>query len=125
MKRNQILVVDDSIATRLMLSNILSANGYEVIDAENGKVALDKLNAAKKRAGMIICDYNMPLMNGPEFAAKVRNLPDYRFIKIMMLTTEEDQQKKDLAKNAGVSAWMKKSFKSESLLEAVKKLMGN
>jgi two-component system chemotaxis response regulator CheY len=65
----------------------------------------------------------MPLMNGPEFAKAVRSLPDYRFVKIMMITTETDESRKDIAKNSGVSAWMKKPFKPETLLDAVKKLV--
>ncbi len=115
------LVVDDSASMRQLVSSTIKDAGYEVLDAENGMDALSKLNNGK--FDMVITDLNMPDMDGIELIKKLRSLPDYRFIPIIMLTTESQEAKKQEGKQAGASGWIIKPFSSEKLLGVLKKFM--
>jgi len=93
-----------------------------VLEAGNGKDAIDLLQKSAQRVDFIISDFNMPVMDGAEFVQKVRALPDYRFIKVLMLTGNVNDQTKEQAKKAGVSAWMAKPFDIQAIVRAVQKL---
>ena len=116
-----ILVVDDSNAQRMVLTMSLKNAEYDVLEARNGQEALDVL---KKTAmiNMIISDVNMPVMSGLEFAQQVKLMDIHKYTPILMLTTESADDKKNVAKNAGVKAWMTKPFAPSALLNAVAKL---
>ena len=75
-----------------------------------------------RKIGMAVCDVNMPRMNGIEFVKAAKALPAYRFLPILMLTTESQESKKDEGRAAGAKAWMLKPFSPASLLNAVSKL---
>ncbi len=115
-----ILVVDDSAAIRSVVGIALRGDGYEVIEAENGQDALSKLNGQK--ISMIICDVNMPQMDGITFVKEMKKLPNYKFTPVCMLTTESEQGKMDEGKAAGAKAWIVKPFQPPKLLQAVKML---
>jgi two-component system chemotaxis response regulator CheY len=115
------LVVDDSASMRQLVSSTIKNAGYEVLIAENGMDALSKLNVGK--FDMVITDLNMPDMDGIELIKKLRTLQDYRFVPIIMLTTESQEAKKQEGKQAGASGWIVKPFASEKLLNVVKKFM--
>lgn len=117
----KILLVDDSATFREVVSKALVDAGYEVAQAENGKDALNKL--CESTPDLIVSDVNMPEMNGIQFVEKVKENQDFRFIPIMMLTTEGSEQIKTRGKELGVRAWMIKPFKAETLLNAVTKLV--
>lgn len=115
-----ILVVDDSASLRQVVSMTLTANGYKVIEAEDGKAALALLDG--RQIHMAVCDVNMPNMNGIEFVKAAKNLANYKFMPILMLTTESQEEKKEQGKAAGAKAWMVKPFAPTQLLSAVSKL---
>ena len=115
-----ILVIDDSASLRQVVSMALKGAGYDVLQAGDGQAALDMLDGRK--IGMAICDVNMPRMNGIEFDKAAKALPAYRFLPILMLTTESQESKKEEGKAAGARAWMVKPFPPSSLLSAVSKL---
>ena len=115
-----ILVIDDSASLRQVVAMALQAAGYEVLQAGDGQAALALLDGRK--IGMAICDVNMPRMNGIEFVKAAKALPAYRFLPILMLTTESQEAKKDEGRAAGAKAWMLKPFSPASLLNAVSKL---
>jgi two-component system chemotaxis response regulator CheY len=115
-----ILVIDDSASLRQVVSMALQGAGYEVLQAGDGQAALALLDGRK--IGMAICDVNMPRMNGIEFVKAAKALPNYRFLPILMLTTESEQSKKEEGKAAGAKAWMVKPFSPATLLNAVSKL---
>jgi two-component system, chemotaxis family, chemotaxis protein CheY len=71
---------------------------------------------------MTICDLNMPNMNGIEFIKAAKATPGYKYMPVLMLTTESDESKKALGKEAGAKAWMLKPFSGSQLLSAVAKL---
>jgi two-component system chemotaxis response regulator CheY len=114
-----VLIVDDSASMRQLVSFALRDAGYDVIDAINGKDAMNKLNGTKIE--MVITDLNMPEMDGIEFIKQVRNNPGYKFTPIVMLTTESQESKKQEGKQAGASGWIVKPFTPEQLIDIVKK----
>jgi two-component system chemotaxis response regulator CheY len=116
-----ILIVDDSISLRQVVSIALSNAGYEVIEACDGKDALAKLTGQKIH--LMISDVNMPNMDGISFLKAVRERPNYKFTPVIMLTTEAGEEKKKEGQAAGARAWVVKPFRPEQLLVAVSKLI--
>jgi len=116
-----IMVVDDSISLRQVVGIALEAAGYEVLQAEDGQDALNKLTGQKIH--LIISDVNMPNMNGIEFVKAAKQLPAYKFTPVIMLTTESGEDKKVQGQAAGAKAWVVKPFQPAQLLNAVSKLI--
>jgi two-component system chemotaxis response regulator CheY len=114
-----ILIVDDSASMRQLVSFALKDAGYEVIEAINGRDALNKLNGPK--IDMVITDLNMPEMDGIELIKQLRTKTGLRFTPIVMLTTESQEAKKQEGKQAGASGWIVKPFRPEQLIEIVRK----
>ncbi|THB62967.1 MAG: response regulator [Desulfovibrio sp.] len=115
-----IMTVDDSASVRQMVSFTLKKEGFEVIEASDGKDALTKL---KGSVDMIVTDLNMPNMDGIELIKNVRANASYKFIPIIMLTTESQASKKQEGKSAGATGWIVKPFKPEQLTAVVHKLI--
>jgi two-component system chemotaxis response regulator CheY len=115
-----IMVIDDSASLRQVVSMALKGAGYDVLQAGDGQAALALLDGRKIH--MAVCDVNMPRMNGIEFVRAARALPNYKFLPVLMLTTETQESKKAEGKAAGAKAWMVKPFSPASLLNAVSKL---
>ena len=114
-----IMLVDDSATILLSISSILSKSGYTVEKAPNAEEALKKFNAGTK-IDLLLTDLNMPGMNGIELIREVRKLPDYRFMPILFLTTESQQNRKQEAKEAGASGWIVKPATAAELLNTIK-----
>ena len=117
-----IMTADDSASVRQMVSFTLKQSGYEVVEAVDGKDALQKLGAQK--VDMLITDLNMPNLDGIGLIKGARALPACRFIPIVMLTTESQDARKQEGKAAGATGWIVKPFKPEQLLAVVKKVLG-
>lgn len=117
-----LLIVDDAISMRGLVAMTLRNGGYEVIEASDGKDALNKLQG--KKVALVITDLNMPNMNGIELVKALKASPAFKFVPIVMLTTESDGDKKQAGKDAGVKAWMVKPFKADALLGVVRKIIG-
>lgn len=116
-----VMIVDDSASLRQVVGITLKTAGYEVFEGSDGKDALSKLNGRKVH--LIISDVNMPNMDGISFVKAVKQLPEYKFTPVIMLTTEAQEERKMEGKAAGARAWMVKPFKPEQLLGAVEKLI--
>lgn len=117
-----IMAVDDSASVRQMVGFTLKEAGYEVIEATDGIDALSKLIG--KQISMILTDLNMPKMDGIEMIRQVRSNSNYKYIPIVLLTTESQTNKKQEGKMAGATGWIVKPFKPEQLLAVVRKLLG-
>ncbi|MBG3877830.1 MAG: response regulator [Desulfovibrio sp.] len=116
-----IMTVDDSASIRQMVGFTLRNAGYEVIEAKDGKDAVSKLSGPIK---MVITDLNMPNMDGIELIRQIRANPAYKFIPVVMLTTESQATRKQEGKAAGATGWIVKPFQPEQLLAVVKKVLG-
>ena len=117
-----IMTADDSASVRQMVAFTLKQNGYDVVEAVDGRDALNKLNAQK--VDMLLTDLNMPNMDGIGLIKGVRAGTLNKFIPIVMLTTESNDTKKAEGKTAGASGWIVKPFKPEQLIAVIKKVLG-
>lgn len=116
--RNKILVVDDDVLIRQLLSLVLRSAGYAVIEAVNGKDALGRLNEAEVSA--IITDLRMPGMDGIELTKELRKKPAYEYVPIIMLTSDFQGYKKHEGEQAGVSVWISKPFIPQKLIHTIR-----
>lgn len=119
MKR--IMTIDDSPSLRQMVTLTLESAGFEVVEACDGRDAVAKLGGREYH--LFLTDLNMPGMDGIELTRKLRAMPEYRFVPIVLLTTESQQEKKMEGKAAGATGWIVKPFQPEQLLATVKKVM--
>ena len=99
----------------------LKQAGHEVIEACDGKDALTKL--AGQRVHLVISDVNMPNMDGISFVREMKKNAAYKFVPVIMLTTEGSDEKKKAGQEAGAKAWVVKPFQPQQLLAAVGKLL--
>ena len=116
-----VMVVDDSASLRQVVKIALSGAGYEVIEAEDGKQALERLDGRKIH--LVLSDVNMPVMDGITFVKELKARANYRFTPVIMLTSESQEEKKLQGQAAGAKAWIVKPFKPDQMLAAVAKLI--
>ncbi len=122
--KKRILIVDDSASIRAATEFTLQAAGYDVSQAEDGKAGLEVLaSLPSEELGMIITDINMPEMDGITFIKEIKKT-EHKFVPILVLTTEAQDDKKQEGQDAGASGWLVKPFKSEQLVGVVKKFLG-
>jgi two-component system chemotaxis response regulator CheY len=115
-----VMIVDDSGSFRTVLKLSLQKAGYGVVEAVDGKDACVKLNGQK--LNLIVCDVNMPNMDGLSFVRHLKTTSQYKFTPVIMLTTESQESKKAEGKAAGAKAWITKPFQPSQLVDAVNKL---
>ena len=117
----KILIVDDSEALRTQLREDLESRSHTVLQAFDG---LNGLEQVKKNEGidLIICDVNMPNMDGLSMCAKLSENPEYAKMNIFMLTTEASTEMKARGKTVGVKAWIIKPYALDKLLMAVDRI---
>ncbi len=126
MSNKTILIVDDSKTIRTSLTFTLSKEGYEVVAAEDGQFGIDRLNemiGQSRKPSMIITDINMPRMDGISFIKAVKQLDQFKFIPIVVLSTESQDEKKMEGKKAGAAGWIVKPYTAESLIGVVRKFV--
>ncbi len=114
------MIVDDSASMRRVVGIALSSAGYNVLEGVDGQDALSKLKGQKIH--LIISDVNMPVMDGIAFLKAVKQMPNYKFTPVIMLTTESEESKKREGQSAGARAWVVKPFQPEQLIGAVHRL---
>jgi two-component system chemotaxis response regulator CheY len=117
----RILTVDDSPVMRLMVKATLDEAGHDVCQAANGAEALRM--AAAEVFDMVITDVNMPVMDGLTLTRSLRQLPAYKRVPMIALTTEATADVKRAGRDAGATAWVLKPFNPQRLIEAVAALL--
>ncbi|HEX4895682.1 MAG TPA: response regulator [Solimonas sp.] len=117
---SRILAVDDSTSMRQMVVFTLKSAGYDVAEAADGVIALEM--AKKEKFKLVLCDVNMPNMDGITLVRELRGLPDYKFTPLLMLTTESGPEKKQEGKAAGATGWLVKPFNPEQLVATVQRV---
>lgn len=115
-----IMIVDDSGSFRTVVKLALQKAGYAVIEAVDGQDACTKLNGQK--LNLIVCDVNMPNMDGLTFLRHLKTTAAYKFTPVIMLTTESQEAKKAEGRAAGAKAWITKPFQPSQLVDAANKL---
>jgi two-component system chemotaxis response regulator CheY len=115
------MVIDDSRAMRLILKRIVAQLGFEVVEASNGKEAMDylttTLDSGGEAPGLALVDWNMPEMNGLEFVTAVRAEPRLRSMTLMMVTTESEQSQIVRALAAGAHEYVIKPFTPDAIID--------
>jgi len=117
----RILAVDDSPVMRQMVKATLAEAGHEVAQAANGEEALRV--AATQSFDMVITDLNMPVMDGLALIRNLRQLPAYKEMPMIALTTEATVDIKRAGREAGATAWVVKPFNPQRLIAAVAELL--
>ena len=116
------LVVDDSRAVRLILAKTLGELGFEVVQAANGREALDIMAREGSSVDLALVDWNMPEMNGLEFVRQLRTEPCYDDVRLMMVTTETEMEQIALALEAGANEYVMKPFTREAVEDKLRLL---
>jgi two-component system chemotaxis response regulator CheY len=116
----RVLTIDDSKTMRDMLMLTLADAGFDVLQAVDGQDGLDVL--VKERVDVVITDINMPRMDGYEVIRRLRANPDHKRTPILVLTTESEAEKRNLAREAGATGWMVKPFDPDRLVATVRKV---
>ncbi len=108
------LVIDDSRAMRRIVARILLGLGYEVVEAADGREALDLMEAGPLPE-LACVDWNMPVMDGLTFVTQVRQRREWRDVTLMMVTTESEQSQIVRALAAGAHEYLIKPFTADAL----------
>lgn len=111
------LVVDDSKAVRMILAKILKELGYEVREAENGRGALEVIEAEKNAVALVLADWNMPEINGLDLLKRLRQNPELSSLVVVMVTTETGLDQMMAALEAGANEYVMKPFTKDILVE--------
>ncbi|OYT88436.1 MAG: two-component system response regulator [Burkholderiales bacterium PBB6] len=115
-----VMIIDDSGSFRTIVKLALQKAGYTVVEACDGKDALQKLEGQK--LNLVVCDVNMPNMDGITFVKHLKASPAHKFLPVIMLTTESQEAKKAEGRAAGARAWITKPFQPSQLVDAVSRL---
>jgi two-component system chemotaxis sensor kinase CheA len=121
-ERPAILVVEDSITTRMLLKNILEGAGYAVVTAIDG---LDALTSLKNNTfALVVSDIEMPRMNGFELTMKIRSDKALAGLPVILVTALASREDRERGIDVGANAYIvKNSFDQSNLLEVMNKLI--
>ncbi len=117
----KIMVVDDCKTTRRLLGHYLMSRGYQVVFAENGLDALEKLGT--DNINLILTDLNMPYMDGMELIKTLRSDPNLADIPILMVTTEKDNVEKEKAFKIGANGYVVKPVTGDAIAQNIKAIL--
>lgn len=118
----KILIVDDSATVRQQVRMALEGAGFDVEEAVDGMDGKERIGKSTQLAA-VVCDVNMPRMNGIEMLESVKADPRHGKLPIVMLTTEGQAGLVKRAKAAGATGWMVKPFNAGLLIATLKKLV--
>lgn len=121
MEAKQILIVDDSSSIRQQVSDVLIEAGFSMVEAADGLEGAERIHSCPGLS-LVICDVNMPRLNGLEMLDSVKDELARRSLPVVMLTTEADAGAIAHAKRAGATGWLVKPFKGQLLVAVAKKL---
>ena len=117
-----LLIVDDSVSVRSMLNQLLTQAGHVIDEADDGEEALDK--ARLTNYDLILTNVNMPVLDGIELCRELRQMQNFRFTPILIITTESSDKIKQQGKLAGATGWLIKPFDPDKLVNTVSLLCG-
>jgi chemosensory pili system protein ChpA (sensor histidine kinase/response regulator) len=116
----EIMVVDDSVSIRTVVSRLMQRQKWKVKTAKDGVEALELLHT--HHPDLIVLDIEMPRMNGYEFMSAFRAQPEFQATPVIMLTSRAAQKYQDKAKALGVNGFMIKPYEDEDFISLVKEL---
>ena len=117
----KILIIEDSLNARNQYKELFTPEGHELIEAENGFEGLGAIQFYKKNIDLIICDVNMPKLDGLS-VVEIIHKDKVETAPIIMVTTELDPEMKKRGLAAGVRVWFHKPIDEDKLLSVAEKL---
>jgi CheY-like chemotaxis protein len=123
--KKTILVVDDFASIRDFVCETLQRKGYETLGAANGNEAYKVLTEKIEDVNLVLTDYNMPDCTGFELLKKIKENPAVAKVPVIFLTTESNPDKMRSAKEAGLSAWIRKPYRSETFFAQIENAISN
>jgi chemotaxis protein histidine kinase CheA/ActR/RegA family two-component response regulator len=119
-KKTRVLVVDDALSVRRSMEQLLADAGYEVTSANDGFLALDSMR--DKPPAIVLTDLEMPNLNGLDLTKRIREVPKFMSMPVIMITSRATDKHRDLAHEAGVDLYLTKPYTDATLLEHVRRL---
>ncbi len=120
----KVLIVDDSLVMRRIVGSAAAVLGAECVEAGNGAIALEKLQADPDGFSLICLDWNMPVMPGLEFLQALRAEARWQKLPVLMITTEGSRDSILAALKAGATAYLTKPFNQQDLQAKMMDAMG-
>jgi chemosensory pili system protein ChpA (sensor histidine kinase/response regulator) len=119
-QRTRVLVVDDALSVRRSMQQLLEDAGYEVATANDGFLALDSMR--EKSPMIVLTDLEMPNLNGLELTKRIREVPQWMGMPVIMITSRASEKHQDMAMDVGVDLYLTKPYTDAVLLDHVRKL---
>lgn len=117
----KILIIEDNDNNRLLLRDVLNYHGYEIIEAENGEIGIIK--AREFKPDIILMDIQMPIMDGFTAIMNIKNDPELKHIKIIVITSFAMTEEKERIMETGVDDYISKPIDIRQLPEKIKALL--
>ena len=122
MTTKNLLVVDDSATTRMLISLTLKkGDDFRIIEASDGNEALAKLDS--QPVDLVLTDINMPIMDGLKLVSLVRNDPQYKALPVVVITTEGAQLDRERAIALGANEYITKPIQTARIIEVTRQLL--
>ena len=118
-----VLVVDDSLSVRRVLSSLITSVGWNPIAAKDGVEALEILQRSARRPDVVLLDIEMPRMDGYELTSTLRGQDVYRDLPIIILTSRAGEKHRKKAFDLGVTDYLVKPYQEETLLSVVRRVV--
>ena len=119
--KKRVIVVEDFNTSRQIIRKTLESMGHQVEEAADGREATRFFNGS--HIDLVVTDYNMPNMDGGALVEYIRSKDEYRYIPIFMLSTETNIEKQKKAKEAKITAWIKKPFEVTEFKKLIEKVL--
>jgi two-component system, chemotaxis family, chemotaxis protein CheY len=119
----KIIIADDSRVMRNIIDRTVTSLGYETIHAGNGQDVIEILQKEKEEIGLILLDWNMPELTGYQVLKTMQGNKYYRKIPVLMVSTDSEDDKTDMALDAGARGYLSKPFKSEDLIAKIQEVL--
>ena len=122
-EKTRILVVDDALSVRRSMQQLLGDAGYEVALAADGFEAIEQVR--KRQPALVLTDLEMPNLNGLELTKRIREVPQWMAIPVVMITSRAGERYQTLATDAGVDVYLTKPYQDADLLATVRALVSD
>jgi two-component system chemotaxis response regulator CheY len=119
--KKRIIVVEDFNTSRQIIKRTLEGMGCQVDEAADGREALKYFNGS--RIDLVITDYNMPFMDGASLVEYIRSKEEYKYIPILVLSTETNAEKQKRAREAKITGWIRKPFEISDFKNQIQKIL--